>query len=102
GGPVLVAVLGEQVAACARERGLVRGRAAVGARGGDRGLESDGVDGDVAVQAQNVVAQREDRRAVRARCIQRAARRVDGLMQVVGNGTRVVAVRPQQGGGLVA
>jgi hypothetical protein len=97
--PRLVAVLGQQRTAVKVERPLIGDRIAIGSRARRSSLE--GINVDPSVEDDGAVYQRQGGRAVGARGVERAARRIERLVQVV-RGRVGVAVGPQQLGEVLA
>lgn len=101
--PLLVAVLGQQLAVVGVERRPVGGGVASLSRSRGGLLEGDDVDPDGIVRAErhHVLLQLQATAALEPGRVERAPRREDRLMQVVPGGGRVAA-RPEQLGGLVS
>ncbi len=97
GSPLLVAVLGQQLALVRVERRPVGGRIAPSARPGPGLLESLDIDPDrrLGAELDQVVVQLDAGRAVKADRVEGAPRRKDRLVQVVA-GRGLVAIRPEQ------
>ena len=102
GGPLLVAVLGQQLAVVGVERRSIGDGVAFLSRARGGLLEGDDVDPNRIVRAKrhHVLVQLQVAVALTAGRVERASRRKDRLMQIV-SGRGRIAARPKQLGGLV-